>query len=65
MTGLFPPVNPEAIFDPPINWQPIPVHTTPQALDDLLLPYDSLLVLTTFHSFSRSILQTAGRTSRL
>lgn len=35
LAGLFPP-NGNQIWNEHINWQPIPVHTTPMALDHVL-----------------------------
>lgn len=36
LAGLFPPTTEEEIWNNEINWQPIPVHTTPHLLDYVL-----------------------------
>lgn len=35
LAGLYPPVGPDQ-WDPVIQWQPIPVHTVPEELDEVL-----------------------------
>lgn len=35
LAGLFPP-NKDQVWNPNIPWQPIPVHTMPETLDELL-----------------------------
>lgn len=35
LAGLFPPTN-EELWNPNINWQPIPVHTIPKKMDHVL-----------------------------
>lgn len=37
LAGMFPPKD-DQIWDPSINWQPIPIHTTPEEYDHLISP---------------------------